>query len=529
MNQESHDSDPVTPHPTEASPPSFNEHRIILDYFREHPRRAGVMLDVGAMEGSSSRAFAKLGWEIYAFEPDPRQDLRSDPDFSDKARIHISNAAVSDQPSGKVPFFASPESRGVSTLKPFLESHQETGKVEVTTLSEVVQSQKIKKIDYLKIDTEGFDLKVLEGFPWRRGGLDRLGKSRWPEVILCEFDDSKSCQQGYDHEDLGRALEQRGYEVYLCEWSPIQEYGQPHSWVAVRRFPCEPPADKAWGNFLAVSPGGHPKTLRRLILEAVLSDRAKVQESLSNREHNLPTLLAALDSREEAILERNAALDQKNEALVRQREALEKRNAGMEERLQAIRELREALAKEREVLAKREEGADRLKEALIAREEGLDRLREALAERNAGMETRLTSIQDLKEAIGKRDQTIAQLKTALIQKEEGLERLQKALTERNSGMEKRLSDIHHLKEAVAKRDETIKRLKEVLPQKDKGLERLRTALTERTNNIESLREALARRDAALAEFKEKLLARDADIERLQKALTSQQDSNAIGP
>ncbi len=54
---------------------SLDEIGVVHAVTRE--RAPGVMVDVGAHYGSSLRPFAKDGWRVFAFEPDPanRQKL----------------------------------------------------------------------------------------------------------------------------------------------------------------------------------------------------------------------------------------------------------------------------------------------------------------------------------------------------------------------------------------------------------------------------------------------------------------------
>lgn len=441
---------------------SFNEHDVILKYFQAHPR-PGVMLDVGAMLGSSFQAFTELEWQIYAFEPDPQKNLREA--FHGQPEVHLFDCALSDEPGQEIPFFSSPESQGISTLKPFLPSHREVAKVEVKTLTEVMRGEKLRRVDYLKVDTEGFDLKVLRGFPWRRPGFDLLRRSCRPEIVLCEFDDYKSAQQHFTHQDLGQFLLAQGYEVYLSEWRPIEEYGRPHSWVSVRLYPCDLIHPRSWGNFIAVSRRSHPETLRRLLLDAAVADRTRMLETLLHRDQALANLKG---------LERT-----------------------MRERTAEIHDLKRAIHKRDETIAQ-------LKETLSQKDQGLVRLTDTLEERNAGMEQRLESIHDLQEALHRKDESLARLKETVQEKDQGLERLRVSVAERNAGMEKRLADIHALKEAIGRRDEVLDRLKESVRQKDEGLARLREGLAQKDTAIAELRERIVEKNETLRELKGRL-------------------------
>jgi len=224
--------------------PSFSEAELILEYFETHPR-LGTMIDVGAHFGESLAPYLRMGWKILAFEPDPanRAKLQQNVDAS---RIRLFDSAVSDHAEEGVAFFASPESDGISGLSAFRDSHREVNRVRLVTLDAVLEKEAVENVDFLKIDTEGHDLLALKGFPWTR---------ITPEVILCEFEDSKTVPLGYTYRDMGDYLLAQGYTVFLSEWAPIVRYGITHQWKSWRAYPCALASPKAWGNLVAFKRG----------------------------------------------------------------------------------------------------------------------------------------------------------------------------------------------------------------------------------------------------------------------------------
>ena len=64
-----------------------------------------------------------------------------------------------------MPFFTSGVSSGISGLSSFHPSHKESQRADLATLSDFISKEDIAQVDFLKIDTEGFDLFVLQGFP----------------------------------------------------------------------------------------------------------------------------------------------------------------------------------------------------------------------------------------------------------------------------------------------------------------------------------------------------------------------------
>jgi len=224
---------------------SVNEIRLIHEYLKGTPG-SKVMIDVGAHFGGSSRPFLSSGWRVYAFEPDPANRKKLESLVTQFPGLSIDPRAVGEREETDVPFYTSEVSTGVSGLTPYLSSHTETTRVDVTTLRCFCQEEGIAAVQLLKIDTEGFDLHVLKGFPWER---------LKPEVILCEFEDFKTKPLGYAFGDMAHYLEDRGYEVVVSEWYPIEQYGTSHSWRRFARYPCRLEDPKGWGNLIAFRDG----------------------------------------------------------------------------------------------------------------------------------------------------------------------------------------------------------------------------------------------------------------------------------
>jgi FkbM family methyltransferase len=224
--------------------PQFSEAELILTMF-DARKRKGVMIDVGAHYGESFAPYADRGWKIFAFEPDAENRARLKQSVK-LDKVALFDCALSDHEEESVPFFASQESSGISSLSAFRDTHKETNRVHLTTLTKILSQEPISHVDFLKIDTEGHDLFVLKGYPWE---LFR------PEVVLCEFEDYKTRPLGYDYRAMGDFLVNQAYSVFLSEWVPIVRYGGDHQWRSWRSYPCSLADHKGWGNFVAFKPG----------------------------------------------------------------------------------------------------------------------------------------------------------------------------------------------------------------------------------------------------------------------------------
>lgn len=217
----------------------------------------GLMIDVGAHFGSALSPFAHTGWRVFAFEPDSKNRKELVRSFGNFKNVTIDSRALSDHVQEKVILYRSEVSTGISGLSSFHPSHQPTEKVNVTTLGYFLDEQGIKDqdIDFLKIDTEGFDLHVLKGVPWHRISI---------RLILCEFEDSKTMPLGYTFHHTANFLLKQGYMLIVSEWYPVKRYGILHDWRRFATYPCELKDQRAWGNILAVKENNIYKSLLKI-------------------------------------------------------------------------------------------------------------------------------------------------------------------------------------------------------------------------------------------------------------------------
>lgn len=219
----------------------IDEVEIVYEILRY---KKGVMIDVGAHFGTSLESFMTDGWEIHAFEPDPNNRQKLLNRIKGKGNVKISNEAVTNESGLELSFYGSEVSTGISGLSSFHASHKEITKVKTITLQDYIVRNKVTGIDFLKIDTEGHDLFVLEGFDWEN--------HNHPQVIVSEFEDNKSLSLGYSTLDLIHFLKNKGYSLIISEWNPIVEYGLSHNWkqFIFDNFE-ELDFSKCWGNIIA--------------------------------------------------------------------------------------------------------------------------------------------------------------------------------------------------------------------------------------------------------------------------------------
>jgi FkbM family methyltransferase len=225
---------------------SSREIDLIIKYLDLLGKNNGVLIDVGAHSGQFMDSFLTDDWVINAFEPDPDPDkVKELTLLSELDNVFYFKKACSNKSGEILPFYASTESSGISSLHAFHPTHKMIAEVETITLSEFIQSENIETVRVLKIDTEGHDLFVLQGFPW---------EILKPSIIFCEFEDRKTLDLGYDFKIFGNYLLSKGYRVFVSEWYPVVKYGGNHSWRKIHSYPCELEDPEATGNFICFSP-----------------------------------------------------------------------------------------------------------------------------------------------------------------------------------------------------------------------------------------------------------------------------------
>lgn len=194
--------------------------------------RNGVMVDVGAHVGTVTARFAPHGWEVHAFEPDPSNRQRFRERFDDHDRVFLDARAVSEIDGQRLDFFASEVSSGISGLVNFHQSHRVTAEVETVRLDTYLAEAGRPSVDFVKVDTEGYDLFVLKSYDWELPTR--------PAAILCEYEDAKTEIVGYTTVDLADFLLDLGYTLLVSEWHPIEEYGRVHSWRRLTTWNSDP-------------------------------------------------------------------------------------------------------------------------------------------------------------------------------------------------------------------------------------------------------------------------------------------------
>lgn len=173
-----------------------------------------VVFDIGANIGAYTLLMAKeVGTEgkIFSFEPNPevRERLRSNVMFNQfSERVEIVKLALSDTSGNAQLYIPRPDiiNRGVGSLQEIAGFPSDKISVQVDSLDAFVNSADVDKLDFIKIDTEGYDAKII------RGGKQTI--ERYRPIILFEVNFLAHQKANEDIDSIREMLVRLGYRFF---------------------------------------------------------------------------------------------------------------------------------------------------------------------------------------------------------------------------------------------------------------------------------------------------------------------------
>lgn len=175
---------------------------------------ARVVFDVGARHGRVTGRYTEMFPEaiVYAFEPEGdnfKNLLKRIPKFLGSAkRVKPFRYAILDY-VGTTPFHV----HGMSDVHSVFESTQyqpkslKTVEVPAISLDEFCSKHKIERVDVLKIDTEGAELRVLQG-------ASRLLRENRVGMIYCEMSYYPHCKGMSEPWEVSAFLDSHGWGLH---------------------------------------------------------------------------------------------------------------------------------------------------------------------------------------------------------------------------------------------------------------------------------------------------------------------------
>jgi FkbM family methyltransferase len=138
-----------------------------LFFLNEIKKNLNIVFDVGSRKDS---LFLDLECEVHYFEPVPEFIMDLKLKSNNNKKSFFNDFGLSDNET-KLFYYKSYQSF-INRNKTF--SNKEVGKIELLLkkASDYIVNNKIDKIDFLKIDTEGFEFNVIKGFEDKIGVVD---------------------------------------------------------------------------------------------------------------------------------------------------------------------------------------------------------------------------------------------------------------------------------------------------------------------------------------------------------------------
>jgi len=188
---------------------------LTVETMRRLLRPGDVVLDVGANVGyltAAAAGFVGPAGEVHAFEPEPAcfKQLQRLCALNPLHHIVLNNCAAGDENGTLQIHIAPPGSVMGSTVVPGLMPQNRihtTVSTHVVRLDDYIRERGLKRIALVKIDVEGFELRVLEGL---RGYLET---AEHPPIIICEVTPAAYPLMKRSTADLAACVSGLGYSA----------------------------------------------------------------------------------------------------------------------------------------------------------------------------------------------------------------------------------------------------------------------------------------------------------------------------
>lgn len=150
---------------------------ITLNLFRELLSRMDqpVALDVGANAGNHTLFMSLYCSEVHAFEPYPRvaRQLKRNVEINGLDKVRLHEVGLSDQDQ-RLPYFENADRNfGAGSFESGHQGLQDSAKCDLPLVAgdAYLQGLGLKRLDFMKIDIEGFEVEALRGM---RGTLEKF-------------------------------------------------------------------------------------------------------------------------------------------------------------------------------------------------------------------------------------------------------------------------------------------------------------------------------------------------------------------
>jgi FkbM family methyltransferase len=185
----------------------------VFDSVLEDVRKAKTIFDVGGNIGFTAMYFSTLNSTacIFAFEPHPKTFQRAQDNLSvnNFKNIYFQKLGLGDKPDTVKLFEVNSNNPGMNRIIPGNNDFPHVT-IEIDTIDNFVQVKGIEKIDFMKIDVEGFELSVLKG-------AAKTFQKQLP-ILFIELDDDNLRENNSSAKELVELLSSYGYKkIYRAD------------------------------------------------------------------------------------------------------------------------------------------------------------------------------------------------------------------------------------------------------------------------------------------------------------------------
>lgn len=178
-----------------------------------------VVFDCGAHHGRIAGLYHRMfpGAKVYCFEPTPGPFRVLSAAYEGNDRVEAINAAVADR-AGEMDFYTLDDEQSNSLAK--VADDAKVIKVRVVSLGDFCAERGIDSMDVLKMDVEGYELRILQG-------LDHMLRAQKIDVVYCEVRFEPPTPDCTHFVELAAYLRERGYRFmgfYDTLYTPTLRY-----------------------------------------------------------------------------------------------------------------------------------------------------------------------------------------------------------------------------------------------------------------------------------------------------------------
>lgn len=195
-------------------------------YIREAIRETDVCIDVGANTGYYSVLLGRLArrGRVHAFEPIPLNYhlLCANLLVNGLANVTASCCAIGDA-DGEADFFVAADSAYSSLRHTGRRPNMATMPVTLRTLDGYCNEHEIEGVDFIKVDVEGAEERVL------KGACQVLSeKTRRPRLLMLELYQPMLGQQGTSIDRILEGMKGYGYDPFVVEEGGLVQFKKHH-------------------------------------------------------------------------------------------------------------------------------------------------------------------------------------------------------------------------------------------------------------------------------------------------------------